>query len=369
MSSVRLLTPETKIVVLTPPLTGRGGIERYVKILIKTLGAILVPDSVEIMSLPSDKSRTRNTRFAARVAQRSFQSRPALIICSHVALSPIADLVKRARGTPYWVSVYGAEVWGILSRSKRAGLNRADLILSISAFTKQRLIESFDISEDRITILPCAVDDALIKQAQAADGKIERRFPDDRVLLTVGRLASEEKHKGHDTVLTCLPTVLRENPTTRYVIVGDGSYRAHLERRARELGVGDRVSFVGTVTDEELGAFYSECEVYVMPSTTRLGSEPMGEGFGIAYIEAMAFGKPVIGPNVGAPMEFILDGEHGLLVDPRSPREVSDAILELMRSSRRRAEMGDRARLWVTQQYSTEAFSERLSRLLKDRFT
>jgi len=104
-----------------------------------------------------------------------------------------------------------------------------------------------------------------------------------------------------------------------------------------------------------------------MPARTELDAQvPRGEGFGIVFLEAMAHGKPVVGPRVGAPAEFIRSGEHGLLVDPTDSREVAEAIIELLEDPARARRMGDAAREWVVREFSFDRFCERLRGALQE---
>ena len=107
--------------------------------------------------------------------------------------------------------------------------------------------------------------------------------------MTVSRLASSERYKGHDRVIRSLPRVLLKHPETIYLIVGDGDDRPRLEALASEFGVRDKVRFAGLVAGEELPDYFRLADVFVMPST--------GEGFGIVFLEAMACGIDVIGGN------------------------------------------------------------------------
>jgi glycosyltransferase involved in cell wall biosynthesis len=94
--------------------------------------------------------------------------------------------------------------------------------------------------------------------------------------------------------------------------------------------------------------------------------EAKGEGFGIVFLEAMAFGKPVIGPIDGAPKEIIQHGRHGLLVNPEDPSAVAEAIVDLLTNTDKACSMGQEASAWVRQHYSYGNFRENLRHLLGD---
>ena len=102
--------------------------------------------------------------------------------------------------------------------------------------------------------------------------------------MTVSRLASSEQYKGHDRVIRTLPRLLSQHPETIYLIVGDGDDRPRLESLAVECGVAEKVQFAGLVPPEELPDYFRLADVFVMPST--------GEGFGIVFLEAMAYRRP-----------------------------------------------------------------------------
>jgi glycosyltransferase involved in cell wall biosynthesis len=188
-----------------------------------------------------------------------------------------------------------------------------------------------------------------------------------RVILTVARLAASEQYKGHDVVLRALPQVIEREPNLTYLIVGDGDDRPRLETVAERLKLRDHVVFTGRVSDEELAACYRACEVFVLPARTVLDErDPKGEGFGIVFLEAMAFGKPVIGPACGAPVELIRQGEHGLLVKPEDPAAVADAVLRLLNSPEEARRMGESGSQWVREEHSYQSFCRRLREALGD---
>jgi phosphatidylinositol alpha-1,6-mannosyltransferase len=185
------------------------------------------------------------------------------------------------------------------------------------------------------------------------------------MLLTVARMASWERYKGHDIVLRALPSVVAKVPNLTYVVVGDGDDRPWLEGLAKELGVAEHVSFTGEVSDSELAALYRRSEVFALPARTVIDDyDPKGEGFGIVFLEAMAFGKPVVGPNYGAPAELIRHGENGLLVDPEDPASVAGALVNLFTNPEAAREMGRAASDWVRRNHSYGSFRERLREMI-----
>jgi phosphatidylinositol alpha-1,6-mannosyltransferase len=121
------------------------------------------------------------------------------------------------------------------------------------------------------------------------------------VLLTVARMDARERYKGHERVIASLPSLPDD---VVYVVLGEGDDRTRLEALARDTGVADRVLFKGGVPRDVLIEGYRMADLYVMPST--------GEGFGIAFLEAMASGTPALGLAVAGAADALCDGALGI---------------------------------------------------------
>lgn len=358
-----------KVLVLSPSLKAIGGVQNYTNTLLDALRDVLGNDRVRIVAVPEDAIPRRNghaalgtsakVRFLAAAVASAIFWRPDLVICAHVGVAPVGRLIRRLTGVSYWVVLYGIEVWGELSKAKRDALRGAARLVAITRFTLEATIRRHDLGGVSAVILPPTLPrrpHSLLKPAGGASE--EPRRP---MVLTVGRIAASERYKGHDVMLEAWPSVLHRVPDAEYWIVGDGDDRNRLELRARELGIAGSLRFAGSVSPEELAVCYDRCSVFAMPARTELdGIVPRGEGFGIVFLEAMAYGKPVVGPRTGAPAEFIRSGEHGLLVDPLNPVEVGDALVELLGDPARACRMGDAGKDWVAREFSFERFCERV---------
>jgi phosphatidylinositol alpha-1,6-mannosyltransferase len=145
--------------------------------------------------------------------------------------------------------------------------------------------------------------------------------------VTVARLA--DRYKGHDVLVDALPFVRERVPDARWVVIGEGPLRPELEARVRARGLAASVSFLGAVSDEQRDGWLRRADLLAMPSRLP-GPGRAGEGFGIVYLEAGAYGKPVVAGAVAGAPDAVLDGETGLLVDPTDPRAVADAIARLL---------------------------------------
>jgi phosphatidylinositol alpha-1,6-mannosyltransferase len=362
-----------KVLVLAPSLNGIGGVQNYTRTLVEALQDVLGNDRVRMVAVPEEARARRDGPPALRTSAkiRFFVSaiasailwRPDLVICAHIGVAPVGRFIQRFTGVPYWVVLYGIEVWGNLTAAKRDALRDAARLVAITRFTLDATIKRHSLGEAAAIILPPTLPRKGTPSPKTNDGaSVESRRP---MVLTVGRIAASERYKGHDVMLEAWPSVLHRVPEAEYWIVGDGDDRGRLELQAQESGIAGSLRFRGSVSPEELAVCYDRCCVFALPARTELdGPVPRGEGFGIVFLEAMARGKPVVGPRVGAPAEFISSGEHGLLVDPTDPREVADALVELLGDPSRARRMGDAGREWVAREFSFEKFCERLREAL-----
>src|SRR5258708_18021771 len=103
--------------------------------------------------------------------------------------------------------------------------------------------------------------------------------------MTMGRLVAGERYKGFDEVIEILPLLIKTTPNLSYMIIGEGNDRRRLQEKVKTLGVEDYVVFTGFISEEEKCTHYNLADAFVMPSR--------GEGFGIAFLEALACGVPV----------------------------------------------------------------------------
>jgi phosphatidylinositol alpha-1,6-mannosyltransferase len=237
-------------------------------------------------------------------------------------MSPLAALIAWMKGAKLIVQAHGIEAWPCPSKLQRAAVERADLVLSVSRYTRAAVLGWASIAPERVLVVPNTVremftpgDRAARRAALGLNGK--------RVLLTVGRMVASERYKGHDKVMAAIRELVTEGHEISYLIVGEGDDQARLEAQAAEIGVGDRVKFLGAVDPQTLLETYRAADVFVMPST--------GEGFGVSFLEAMASGIPALGLDVAGARDALGEGELGTAV---SENDLASAIGRLLAQSR-----------------------------------
>jgi 4-amino-4-deoxy-L-arabinose transferase-like glycosyltransferase/glycosyltransferase involved in cell wall biosynthesis len=276
-----------------------------------------------------------------------------VIVCTHVAVASVALALRWLLGIPYIVVGHGTDVWKPLGVVRRAGLRGAAAVVAVSRFTADALAAYQRIPRRRLRIVYPAVRPALLGR-----GRPRTEPPGAQLtLLTVARLSRASRHKSCDTVLRALPALAARGIPLRYVIVGDGDDRARLETLARSLGVGQLVTFRGQVSVAELADEYRRCDVFVMPSVAELrGTCWSGEGLGLAYLEAAAFGCAIVGGLDGGAPEAVDDGVTGMTVDGRDVDAVSAALIRLAAQPALRARMGEAGAERVRSRFSFPRF-------------
>jgi len=161
----------------------------------------------------------------------------------------------------------------------------------------------------------------------------------------VARLAPE---KSPGLFVRAAALVAQARPSVRFVVVGDGPMRVHLEALADRLGVGPAFTFVGWVTPEDQPKTLRGIDVLVNPSL-RVWSET----FCIANIEAMATGVPLVSCGIGGIGEYLAHDVNGVFVDTAAPQGIADAVVDLLADPAKRARLGAAARSWRRSPWTT----------------
>ncbi len=290
--------------------------------------------------------------LAALMASR----RASVAYFGHVKLAMTGVLMKFIHPRmAMWIHIHGVEVWGPLPMIARRALRMATGIVSISRFTADRAAEIQGFAGDKIEIVPNALDPEMIEQS--ANERRPNCFPEGRtILLTVARLSAMEQYKGVDTVIRAMPAIATARPDVAYVIIGDGGDKPRLASLVQEANIASYVNFVGHIPEEDLIRAYRHCNIFVMPSR--------GEGFGVVFLEAMTFGKPVIAGDHGGAPEVVQDGVTGYLVDHADVAATADRVIRLLTDEELNHRMGLAGRRRVEDHFTFEHFRRRISGIL-----
>jgi phosphatidyl-myo-inositol dimannoside synthase len=244
------------------------------------------------------------------------------------------------------VFVHGEEIRYAGHGRRIRALRAARRILVNSEHTGRVVAALHPDLGSRVRVVPLCIDPARVAlwEAQPFDAGGARSC----AALIVGRMLAEERGKGHDALLEAWPAVRERAPGAELWIVGGGDDAARLEGRARELGLGEVVRFLGRVSDAELAALYRRAAVFAMPSRQ--------EGFGLVYAEAMWHGLPCVGSTADAAGDVIQEGRTGHLVAYGDVRAIAEAVGSLLARPELARDLGEAGRVRARQVFGYPRF-------------
>ncbi len=206
----------------------------------------------------------------------------------------------------------------------------ADVYTAHCSSAKEYVQKRLNVHRD-IKVLHVGIDCAVFNPIEKPKRYLTTGRP---ILLTVSRL---HHHKGLMYLVKAMQRVISEVPGARLYILGKGPQEADIFRLGKSLGINDSIEFIkSAIPNNEMPHVYSCCDIYLQPSTV--------EPYGIAVVEAMACGKPVIASNVGGMKDTVAHGVTGFLVRPRDASGLAEAIIKLAKDNNMLEIMGQKAR-------------------------
>ncbi|MBI4819136.1 MAG: glycosyltransferase family 4 protein [Deltaproteobacteria bacterium] len=281
---------------------------------------------------------------AARLRRLVRRRRPELIHSHGWDASIVSALALWPSRIPQLVHWHTTDEWlssdRLVHRARRelTSLLLTQHVVTVSQATKDHLRDTFDWPSERMTVVRNGVD---TEKYQA----IERREDTAFVVGTAARLSPP---KGIEYLLRALAGL---PGTWSLRVAGEGSHRSALEACAKELGIAERVEFLGRVDD--MAGFYRSIDLFVLPSLT--------EGLPLCVLEAMASERAVIATNVGGVSEAL--GSAGLLVPPRDSDALSEKIRLLAENPARRLDLAKHGHARVQAEFSRKVMAESILKL------
>lgn len=255
---------------------------------------------------------------------------------------PAASWFKRGAPTKIVFGCHGTDFFP----TDRRFVGASDAAVSCSAFNAEQVREHYGVLPrvvyngiDPAQFFPQAPD-ARLRSAVAGDAQ---------TILYAGRLV---RWKGVQYLLDALEILARTH-NARLLVAGEGEYRPVLEQHAQELGIADRVSFLGYISSDALAPYYAIADVVALASYAN-------ETFSIMSAEAMACGRPVVGARFGGIPEVIAEGETGLLAEPENTADFADKLKRLLDDAGLRERMGRCGRERVLKYFTWEAVTARV---------
>lgn len=178
--------------------------------------------------------------------------------------------------------------------------------------------------------------------------------------LSVGTAASLTPRKGLEYLLEAVPVLLEDHDDVTVYIAGEApdgheEYERDLRKRVEQLGIADRVRFLGWV--EDMPSYLAGLDVFVLPS--------LNEGIPGSVREALAMETPVVATDVGGTSDVVIDGETGVLIRPESSDEIARAVSTLLSDPTVRRELGDRGRTLIESEFSMQTYVSNYERLFE----
>ena len=210
-----------------------------------------------------------------------------------------------------------------------------DRIICVSQAVERFVTVNERIRKEKTCLIYNAVDypDSLINGACKKHIRASLGTDAEAIIITI--VASLTAHKGHGILLSAFQQVFMTHPSIRLLIIGDGPLREQLETAVQRQMMDTSIVFMGIRND--VLELLQVSDIFVLPSIIR-------EGLGVALIEAMAVGLPIIGTDLGGIPEVIEDGENGFLVSPGSSEKLAEALKKLVNDQALRTGMGRRGR-------------------------
>jgi len=368
-------TDSRRVVGLFPQLLGVGGVQEAGRLTAAALDEIAQRRKwdLKLLSL-NDEPGTHAVRVSDRAipligfghSKQGFvwsalglaRGHTSIVLAAHPHLALPAELMKiRDPSLKTIVMSHGIEVWKPLPTLRRLALQRANWVLAPSGDTARKVSEVQLVAKEKVLRLPWPVNQEMLRMADdSVAPQPPPGFPSGQVVLTVGRWVASEGYKGADDLIETLAELCESIPELRLAVVGAGDDLPRFRKLASHRRVADRVSFFEGLSREQIAGCYKRCTIFALPST--------GEGFGLVFLEAMAFGKPVVGAESGGVPDLIENGATGLLIPPRDKQKLQEALRRLLADSSLRDRLGLQGAAFVRRKHSFAAFQDGLERII-----
>jgi teichuronic acid biosynthesis glycosyltransferase TuaC len=317
------------------------------------------------LSLPGGRLGARNgdamLLSIARPLRRVHERWPFDVIHAHMLVPDgwAAARMGRSLGVPVVATAHRADVLDVPARGPASRAQVADAVASIDqvcAVSAAIAGAAEGLARPRrpVAVVPNGADTTVFAPRERAAARARLGLPAEGPVVTyVGKLVPR---KGVDALVEAMGILGRRPGGAPLLVAGGiGPMREGLERRAAELGVADRIRFVGKIPHDEVGWWMAAGDVFVLPS--------LSEGLPTVVCEAMNCGRPVVATAVDGTPEIVRDGETGLLVPPRDPEALAAALARVLEEPGLAARMGAQALRIGRETYTWDANAARMERL------
>jgi glycosyltransferase involved in cell wall biosynthesis len=215
---------------------------------------------------------------------------------------------------------------------EKALIERAEIITTVANSVVNELRE-YGINTNNIKVLGNGVDEKLFSPSKKKNK--------DKYILYTGRL---DYRKGLFDLIESSKYILKTNKDISFVIIGKGALKNKLQKKVEKIGIQKNFKFLGFVNQEKLIELYQNATLYVLPSHY--------EGLPTVLLEAMSCGLPVVATSVSGNLDVIKSGKNGILVPPKSPLKLANAVLKLLDDEETKINLGKNARRTIEDNYT-----------------
>lgn len=320
-----------------------------------------------VFRVPSGRGRLREAFHRLRVAGRlAREHKPDVLLGSGRSGVWVASALGAIRRLPSAAVAHGSEFGmnrGISGAINRWAYHRASAVIAVSRFTRG-VVEKARIRPRRTEVIMNAADGkrfVVLPETERRAFHQKAGFNGTPLLLTVGHVS---ERKGQEVVIRALPHIARKVPNLHYLMIGLATLQEQLSQLAGQLGVRDRVHFLGTVTNDDMVQWLNCADVFVMTSRTTPDGDC--EGFGIAVVEAALCGKPAVVSAQSGLIEAIQDGVTGVAVPEGDATATAEAVISLLTDPARCQRMGAAARDRAVREQTWETCATKYDQLLRE---
>jgi len=319
-----------------------------------------------VLRVPSGRNRFLEAFQRLKVAYRLvLEHRPDILVGTGLSGVWVTAALGAIHRLSSLAVAHGSE-FGVcqgFSRSlNRLGFERMAVVIAVSQFTRT-VVEKAGIRPQRSEVIPNAADHrrfVVLPESACQSFRKKAGLNGGPLLLTVGHVS---ERKGQEVVIRALPHILRNLPDTHYAMIGLPTLKERLTQLAKQLGVRDRVHFLGAVTNDDMVRWLNCADVFVM--TSRTTQDGNCEGYGIAVVEAALCGKPAVVSAQSGLIEAIQDGVTGIAVPEGDANSTAEAVISLLMDRERRRAMGEAAHTRALREQTWETCARRYDVVLR----